>query len=212
MLTLNPTPISIPFDYNLSVSPTKGNVMQGNDIHANVTINYLQGLPENITLNAIGIPLYANYSFSKLEKSPTSNDTLNSILTIHISKDVAHDPYNITITSTSDNGKTYSALYNLSVISAEVSVSGTVTTNKERTPTQITFQLLWKPDAATQTFTAPIQSSSYAISLPNNEFFAVKVDWKSPEGSTGTNYFVQPFSTTFGKTTIICPFSWEDYS
>ena len=179
-LTLNPTPTSIPFDYNLSISPTKGNVMQGNDIQTNVTITYLQGLAENITLNATGIPFDANYSFSKLEKSLTNNGTLTSKLTIHISKVVAPDSYNITITSTSDNGKTYSALYNLSVISAEVSVSGTVTTNKERTPTQITFQLLWKPDAATQTFTAPIQSSSYEISLPNNEFFAVKVDWKEP--------------------------------
>ena len=176
MLTPNPTPTIIPFDYNLSVSPTKVNVMQGNDIQANISINYLQGFPENITLNATGIPLDANYSFSKLEKSPTKNDTLTSKLTIHISKAVAPDSYNITINSTSDNGKTYSAFYNLSVISAEVSVSGTVTTNKERTPTQITFQLLWKPDASIQTFTAPIQSGSYEISLPNNEFFAVKVD------------------------------------
>jgi hypothetical protein len=98
------------------------------------------------------------------------------------------------------------------MISAEVSVSGTVTTNKERTPTEITFQLLWKPNAATQTFTAPIQSGNYEISLPNNEFFAVSVDWRSPEGSNGTQNFIQPFSTTFGKTTIICPFAWEDYS
>ena len=186
--------------------------MQGNDIQDNVTIIYLQGLAENITLNATGLPPDANYIFSKFERSTTNNNTLTSKLTVHISKTVALDSYNITVKSTADSGKTYSALYNLLVISKEVSVSGTITTNKERTPTQITFQLLWKPNASTQTFTAPIQSGSYEINFPNNEFFAVSVDRKSPQGSTGTQNFIQPFSTTFGKTTVFCPFSWEDYT
>jgi len=208
----NSEPLPIPFDYNMSISPTNLRVMQGNEGQANVTVTYLQGVPVNISMNAVDVPLSSNYSFSKFEQLPSNNHTFNSIFTIYVPESVAANSYNITINSLADNGKSYSELCTLSVIASQVSMTGTVTTNMGRVPTQITFYLLWDPNASVQTFTAPIQSGEYQISLPNYRFFAVSVDWKAADGSSGKNNFIQPFSTTSGATSLNCPFSWEDYS
>jgi len=206
--TMTPNPIS--FDYHLDVSPTNSTIMQGNSVQIQVTISYVQGSPENITLSAIGIPDRATYTFSQLQGFPSNNSTFNSTLIINVSETVPTDSYSITVNSTSDNGKTYSSSYILSVLSSKISVSGTVNGGTGVVPTQIVFEQLSATGATTETFTVPVQSGEYVISLPNKQFYAVSVTWESLDGSSGTQQFIQPYGVNAGVgiSSVNCPFSW----
>ena len=207
----NPTPASILFDYNLSVPKLDSTVMQGNTVPINILITYTQGSPENVLLNATGIPKEANYSFTQIEGVPTNNSSFNSTLTILITEFVPSDQYNITITSTATNGKTYSSNYDLTVINSKISVSGTVTTN-QGVPTQIHFEQMSESGSLTgKVYSSAIVSDTYSVVLPNKEFFAVSVNWESPNGTSGIHYFIQPYGTNarVGVNSITCPFEWE---
>lgn len=184
--------------------------MQGNSVQINVTLAYARGSPENTTLNAIGIPDGADFTFSQQHGFPSNNSTLNSTLVIHVSEAVPTNTYNITINSTSDNGKTYSSPYTLSVLNSKVSVSGTVSGGIGVIPTQMKFDQLSHSGATLQTFTATIQAGNYAIALPNKQFYAVSVTWESSDGTSGTHHFIMPWNTNAGVgiTQINCPFSW----
>ncbi len=208
----NPTLASTPFDYNLSVLKLDSIVMQGNTVPIDIVITYAQGSPEKVLLNATGISKEANYSFTQVEGAPTNNSSFNSTLTILVTEFMLSDQYNITITSTATNGKTYSSHYDLTVINSKISVSGTVTTNKGRIPTQIIFEQMSGSGSLTgKVYSSSIVSGTYSVVLPNKEFFAVSVNWESPDGTSGIQYFIQPYGTNagVGVNSIICPFEWE---
>jgi hypothetical protein len=100
-----PTANPVLFDYHLDISPTNGTIMQGSIIQANVTITYIQGSPENVTLSSIRIPDGADSTFSQLQVLLTSNSTFNSTMTIHVSGAMPSNIHNITVRATSDDGK-----------------------------------------------------------------------------------------------------------
>lgn len=208
--TQTPTPNPVSFDYRLDVSPTNGAIMQGSSVRINVTISYVQGSPENITLSAIGVPDGADYTFSQLQGIPSNNSTFNSTLIIHVSEAVPTSSYSVTVNSTADNGKTYSSSYTLSVLNSKISVSGTVNGGIGVVPTQIMFEQFSATGTTTQTFIVPVQSGNYVISLPNKQFFAVGVSWEGLDGASGTQHFIQPYGVNAGVgiTSITCPFSW----
>jgi hypothetical protein len=165
-----PTPALLPFDFRLDVSPANSTVIQGKSVQVNVTITYMKGSPENVTLNTSGIPDGTDYTFSQPQGTPRINSTFNCILTLHVSEAVPTNAYNITVNAIAENGKTYYSPYLLSVLSSKVSLSGTVSEG-EWIPTQIIFEQLSPSGATVQTFTVPIQSGNYAISLPNKQFY-----------------------------------------
>ena len=203
-----PAPTPTPFDYHLDVSPSNSTVMQGNSVKVDVTISYVLGSPENVTLNAPGIPSGAACTFSQQQGAPSSNSTFHSILTIQVPEAVPTNTYNITINATAENGKTHSSQYTLSVLAAKVSVAGTVSEGS-KTPIQIIFEQLSPSGATVQTFTAPIQSGNYAISLPNKQFYAVSVAWNSYDGSSGIHHYILPYGVDagVGVNSVNCPFS-----
>jgi hypothetical protein len=205
-----PTANPVLFDYHLDISPTNGSIMQGSIIQANVTITYIQGSPENVTLSSIGIPDGADSTFSQLQGLLTSNSTFNSTMTIHVSGATPSNIYNITVRATSDDGKMYSSVYKLSVINSKVSVSGSVTGEIDVVPTQIIFDQLSSKGTIEQTFAAPIQAGNYEINLPNKQFYAVRVTYEKSDGSQGTHNFVFPIGVDTGVdiSSITCPFAW----
>jgi uncharacterized membrane protein len=154
----------------LDVSPANSTVVQGKSVQVNVTITYMKGSPENVTLNTSGIPDGTDYTFSQPQGTSGINSTFNCILTLHVSEAVPTNAYNITVNAIAENGKTYYSPYLLSVLSSKVSLSGTVSEG-EWIPTQIIFEQLSPSGATVQTFTVPIQSGNYAISLPNKQFY-----------------------------------------
>jgi hypothetical protein len=163
-------------------------------------------------LAATGIPKEADYSFTLPKGVPTSNSSFNSTLIIPVTESVPSDRYNLTITSTAGNGKTHSSHYDLTVINSKVSVSGTVTTNKGRIPAQIIFEQMSSSVSPTgEVYSSAIFSGNYAVVLPNKEFFAVSVNWESPDGTSGIQHFIQPYGTSagVGVNSITCPFAWE---
>ena len=125
---------------------------------------------------------------------------------------VPSDRYYLTITSTADNGKTYSSNYDLTVLNSKISLSGTVTTNKGRIPTKIIFEQMGSSGGLTgKAYSSVIYvSGNYAVVLPNKEFFAVSVEYKSPDGTSGIKGFIQPYGTSaeVGVNSITCPFAW----
>jgi hypothetical protein len=206
---------SVPFDYQLEVSPINGTVLQGNIVQTNVTLTYVQGTPENVTLTASGIPESASYSFSTLEGSPTENSVINSTLTIQVSDSTPSKPYPITVTAVAYNGETHNSSYTLkvTVLNSVVKVSGTADGGIGIIPTQITFDQLSSTGARGQAFTATVQSGHYTIFLPNKQFYYVSLAWEASDGTSGTHYFIMPCGVDAeGATSITIPFSWTDYN
>ena len=99
------------------------------------------------------------------------------------------------------------------MINSKILVSRTVNGCIGVVPTQVTFEQV-STNERVATFTAPIQSSDYVIYLPNKQFYALSVKWESADGSSGTNYFIQPFyvDAGVGVTSTNGSISWEDYS
>lgn len=114
---------SVSFDYSLTVNQTKGTLLQGQSLHANLTVAYLQGDPQNVALNVSGGPKDAAYAFSVCSGTPTPNSTFQSVLTVSVPASAASGSYTLNITSTARNGKTQIAPYTLNVLNANVNVS-----------------------------------------------------------------------------------------
>jgi len=111
------------FDYNLDVYPVNGTVRQGNSILTSINITYIQGTTQNVTLTATG-PEGITFSFSNQTGTPSSTDTFASNLTINVSDWLPTGVYSINVTSSAFNGKTCSDSYTLTVLEAEIHVSG----------------------------------------------------------------------------------------
>ena len=115
--------------------------MQGNSINIAITVSYQQGSPQAVTLTASSELKDATYSFSGQTGTPTSTHPFNSNLTINVPTEVSSNIYTINITSTSANSKTASTVYKLTVLNAEIQVSGTVIADAhdDMFPTEIDF-------------------------------------------------------------------------
>jgi hypothetical protein len=207
----NQTPTSPPFNYSLSISQTNITIMQDNTLSLDVIVTCLGGEPENVSFTLSGLPQQATYSFNPPEGMPTNGTSFNSTLKIAITEQIPSAYYNLTITSMPDNTQTHTAQFNLGVINDKISVSGTVTTN-HATPTRIEFEQISSSGALTgKTYSSTIyDSGTYKVELPNKEFFAVSVNYKRPNGTTGVQHFIQPYGTyaDVGVNSINCPFAW----
>ncbi len=201
--------VSTPLDYTLSVYPSNGTVLQANNCTTNINMTYTGGSPELVILTASGGPNGTECVFSKEKGTPSANNTFTSNLTINVPADATSDIYTITITSTSANGNSTSKSYDLTVLNAEVQVSGTVTANSYNDifPTEIKFV----NTADNSTYSTPvkttsgspssgglIQSGTYSISLPNQHIYRVICTWATFE-------VVSPPSSGMGMSTFEGP-------
>jgi hypothetical protein len=180
ILVLNPSlnPIAPPFDFDLSISDSSGTAMQGNSIETTVYVTKSSGNSQTVTLSADSGSSGVQCNFN-----PSSSSTdYSSTMTMSVPSYTSSGAYSVTITA-SGGGKTYSKSYTISVLSAKVSVSGTVeTTGLGTSPSGITF-------ADTQTgltYTGSLSGNSYSITLDNQHTYAVTVSWNGLLWSTGT--------------------------
>ena len=205
-----PAPNPVEFDYVLDLTSENGTILQGNSVNIKLSISYLQGYSENIMLAASGIPSNADYAFSQSRGFPTNDSTFNSILTIYVSEAVPTNSYSIIVSSTADNGKSYSFPYTLFVLDSRILVSGRANGGVDVIPSEIIFEVIENSGEHTYRFVTLVEEGNYEISLLNTEFYAVAVCWEKLDGSSGTYYFIQPFRVNagVGVTSINCPFSF----
>lgn len=171
-----PTPV--PFNFSLAAYPNSGTVMQGQGIQTSVSISVTSGSSENVVLSASGGPDGVTYSFNPTTGTPD----FESALTISVPESVPTNPYSFVITATAGDF-TQSVSYALSVLSAKVAVSGTVTTVGLGThPTEIKFVDV---DSGV-TYTASMSGNSYYITLQNQHTYNVVCTWAGLLWSTGT--------------------------
>jgi len=202
---------SVEFDFILDIIPENGAVLQGTSININVSISYLQGNYENITLEASEIPADADYVFNQSQGFPTNDTTFNSILTVYVSEAVPTDSYLITISATSQNGKSYSRTHSLFVLDSGILVSGNINGGIDVIPTEIIFRVVENTGKITHRFAAMVEEGLYELFLPNNKFYYVAVRWEMIDGPSGIYHFIQPFGVNVGVgvTSMNCPFSFS---
>jgi len=173
-----PTPTPIPFDFGISLSQIRGTVLQGESIQASVYITWTSGNPQTVTLSGDGGSSGIQCSFNPSANTPDFTSTL----TMSVPALTPTNAYSVTVTATG-GGVTHATSYTVSVLSAKVYVSGTVTTKGLGTsPTQIQFV-----DTQTGlTYTGSMSGSSYSITLQNKHTYNVVCYWKGLLGSSGT--------------------------
>jgi hypothetical protein len=178
-----------PFDYQLNVNPQNVSSTQGSSITINVNVTYLQGTPQPVSLSTFGIPTNATYSFSNQTNVPRENNSFISNLIINIPTTTPSGIYSINISSTSTNGKTNSKTCNLSVLNANIQISGTATLNLDSNTVPSELQFI--DTATSQSYTADLKftvpspfhfngfshEGSYSISLPNQRNYTVVCIW-----------------------------------
>jgi hypothetical protein len=167
-----------PFDFNISASDSSGTVMQGNSIQTTVNINGVSGNPQTVTLSGDSGTSGIQCSFNPASNTPDFSSTL----TMSVPTSTPTSAYSVTITATG-GGATHSTSYTISVLSAQVYVSGTVVTTGLGThPTQIQFA-----DQQTGlTYTGSLSDTSYSITLQNQHTYTVTVSWAGLLWSSGT--------------------------
>jgi hypothetical protein len=181
---LNNSSTDLPFDYQLSVSSISNTTMQGQTIKANITVAYLQGLPQLVTLDVIGNSSIMQLNLSNTTGTPKPNQPFTSNLIIHFLASEQPTKCLVNITS---NSRTiaHSATYNLTVVN-QIQVIGTINTNStdDIYPTKLQF-ISQENNAiynATLTFSSLPnnmlqQQATYNVSLPNEQPFRVIGSW-----------------------------------
>jgi hypothetical protein len=167
-----------PLDFSISLSSSSATVMQGNSIHVLVNVAYLSGTNTNVALSGDSGSSGIQCSFDPTTNTPSFTSTL----TMSVPDSTPTAPYSVIVTGTA--GKvTHTTSFTVSVLSAEVYVSGTVTTTGFGTsPTQIQFV-----DQQTGlTYTGALSGTSYSISLQNEHSYTVTVYWQGLLYSSGT--------------------------
>ena len=131
---------SQPFNYAVGVSPIDKSMMQGQTISTNITVSYLQGTPQPVSLNVITNSESIQTILSNPTGIPKPNEPYTSNLTICISNSAKPDIYQITVTSNSNNQK-HSSIYNMTIIDSEINVFGTfnVSSNESIFPYRLQF-------------------------------------------------------------------------
>jgi hypothetical protein len=181
----------VQFDFNLSVNQNSGAILQGNSAQTNLTINCIQGSPENVNLSASSGPDGTIFNFSNSEGTPTASSTFKSTLSIDVPISALFSPktspYQVNITATAKNGKTYSATYNLTVLNSSIEVSGSFSTISSDSIFPINLKFI--NTGTNSTYFATLnypklpsaamlqQTADYTVSLPNQQSYNVIGSW-----------------------------------
>jgi hypothetical protein len=185
---INPQSASKPFAFSLSMYPNNGTIMQAQNLTIRVDATYLKGTTEPVTLSADGGPNGTIYQFSSQTGIPNGMQPFSSNLTIFAPASAASGFYLIDISSNS-SAQICHATFNLTVVAAEIQVSGTVTIISQVTingvtidviPTDIVFEsnttsqaYQVKINRFTDTSVAPGKTGNYSILLPNQQSYRV---------------------------------------
>lgn len=167
-----------PLDFQMSISSTSGTVLQGSNKSISVSLTYLSGKHDNVALSGDASSSGIQFIFNPATSSPGFTSTL----TMNVPASTPTKVYSLVLTANCGS-VTRTAAYTMSVLSAKVTVSGTVTTTGFGTsPTQIQFT-----DAQTSvTYTGTMSGHTYSISLQNQHTYNVVLYWQGLLGSSGT--------------------------
>lgn len=153
---------------SLNISLNQSSVIQGNNLQAKVHVVSI-GKVENITLTS-------NSSSSGIDcifEPSTGESNFTSKLTVNVPDNTPTGNYTIAITAF-DNEQEQKASFALLVLSAKITVSGSI----------IVYHL-WIPPTEVQfinietheVYKAPINNNSYCISLPANQSYGIEGNW-----------------------------------
>jgi hypothetical protein len=168
-----------PLDFQMSISSSSGTVLQGESQSISVYVTYVSGKYDNVALSG-------NVGSSGIQCSfdpATSTPDFTSKLTMSVPSSTPTEVYSIVVTAQSSN-VTRTAAYTMSVLSAQVVVTGKVTTVGLGThPTQIQFV-----DSQTGvTYTGSMsEDGAYYITLQNQHSYNVVCYWSGLLGISGT--------------------------
>jgi hypothetical protein len=185
---INSQSASKPFTFSLSMYPNNGTIMQGQKLTIRVDVAYLKGMPEPVTLSASGGPNGTIYQFSSQMGTPNATQPFSSNLTVFAPASAASSFCLMDISSNS-SAQICQATFNLTVLDAEIQVSGTATiisqviingVTIDVIPTDIVFEsnttgraYQAKINRFTDTSVAPGKTGNYSISLPNQQSYRV---------------------------------------
>lgn len=179
LITPSPTPTPIPL--NFSISAGSLTIIQGESTVDAVTVQ-LNSEPNGFIP---AVSLSVNSGTSGIQCSldtPSGSPTFYSNVEISVPDSTPTGVYPIIVSGTG-GGTTQSGAFTISVLSAQVYVSGTVTTTGLGTsPSQIQFV-----DQQTGlTYTGTLSGTSCSITLQNEHTYTVTVTWKGLLYTTGT--------------------------
>ncbi len=182
--TASPTPVPtatpIPFDFTITNGGSL-TIIQGTHTVDTVTVA-LVGIPMGF-VPSVNLSVDSGSSGIQCSLDTTSGSpTLYSNIEINVPDSTPTGAYSIIITATGD-GVTHSTAITISVLTSQVTVSGTVkTTGLGTSPTQIQFV----DTQSDLTYTASLSGTSYFVNLQNEHTYTVTVTWKGALGNTGT--------------------------
>jgi hypothetical protein len=178
-----------PFVHALRIYPNNGTAMQAQNLTIKVEAVFLEGQPEPVTFLASGGPNGSIYQFTNQTGTPTKNQPFTSNLTISIPPSTVSGTYTVNVASIAST-QTSHAPFNLTVLNAEIQVTGTVTIDSKVTlngatldviPTDILFKsnttgetYQAKVHRFTDTTHAPGKTGNYSIMLPNQQSYHVE--------------------------------------
>jgi hypothetical protein len=180
--------VSLPFEYQLSVFPINGTAMQGETIETNITVTYLQGQPQPVTLAATNNSTFAQINLSNATGIPRPNEPYISNLTIQILDSAQSSILSINVTGNSNNKNKYSTAYSLEILNSQIQISGTVSTPSKiasiypiklqfvNLKTNITYNATLQYPSLPKASTLQ-QQAIYNISLPNQQTYRVIGTW-----------------------------------
>jgi hypothetical protein len=207
---------SVPFEFNLVANPASGTILQGHSLSTNITVTWLQGQQEKTILNASIDAGDITADFSKAIGTPSQTSNFTSTLTISSSASTKSQVYTINVTATASNGKTATKPFTLTVLCADIDVSGTVTDQSSDSiwPVQIQFintdtnESYTAGVITTQNSRATarlIQQGSYSISLPNQQSYKVICCWDRLFGPWSTESDAPNGTFSGGTINVYCP-------
>jgi uncharacterized protein (DUF58 family) len=100
-----------PPDFSLSVSPSSASVRQDNSTTITLTVSFLHGYSQTVTLSAVGAPSGVTVSFNP--ENGTSD--FSSTVTVSVSSSASPGTYSLTLRGTGADGKTHTATFTLTV-------------------------------------------------------------------------------------------------
>jgi hypothetical protein len=158
----------LPTKLSLNISLNQSSAIQGTNLHAEVNVTSI-GKAEKITLtsNSGSSGLICTFEPS------VGKSNFTSALTIYVPDSTPRGNYIISVTAFG-NGQEQNASFTIPVLSANVTVSGSI----------IVYHL-WIPPTEVQfinaethvVYKAPINNNSYCISLPVNQTYGIEGDW-----------------------------------
>ena len=174
--------------YSLRIYPNNGTAMQAQNLTINLEADLLEGQPEPVTLSASGGPNGTIFQFTNQTGTPTKTQSFTSNFTILLPLSTLSGTYSINVTSIAGNHTSH-ALFNLTIVNAEIRVSGNITIDSKVTTSGVTLDVIptdilftsnttgetyqAKVHRFTDTTFAPGKTGNYSIMLPNQQSYHV---------------------------------------